>query len=72
VTTDFNYPTKSLSVFIYPVPVPRYRVTASLIVAMDIIVVGAGIAGLSAGIALRKAGHKVTVKITHHNGNAHY
>lgn len=29
---------------------------------MEIIVVGAGIAGLSAGIALRRAGHKVTVR----------
>ncbi|KAI9695809.1 MAG: hypothetical protein M1820_008402 [Bogoriella megaspora] len=28
---------------------------------MDIIVVGAGIAGLSAGVGLRRAGHKVTV-----------
>ena len=29
---------------------------------MEIIVVGAGIAGLSAGIALRRAGHAVTVR----------
>ncbi|KAK9486611.1 hypothetical protein V1527DRAFT_451013 [Lipomyces starkeyi] len=31
---------------------------------MDIIIVGAGIAGLSAGIGLRRAGHKVTVGIS--------
>ena len=30
---------------------------------MDIIIVGAGIAGLSAGVGLRRAGHKVTVGI---------
>ncbi len=30
---------------------------------MEIIVVGAGIAGLSAGIALRRAGHTVTVRL---------
>lgn len=30
---------------------------------MNIIIVGAGIAGLSAGIGLRKAGHKVTVSM---------
>jgi monoamine oxidase len=30
---------------------------------MDIIIVGAGIAGLSAGIGLRRAGHRVTVGI---------
>jgi monoamine oxidase len=30
---------------------------------MDIIIVGAGIAGLGAGVALRRAGHKVTVGI---------
>ena len=30
---------------------------------MDIIIVGAGIAGLGAGIALRRAGHIVTVGI---------
>ncbi|KAL8660351.1 MAG: hypothetical protein Q9202_006622 [Teloschistes flavicans] len=28
---------------------------------MDVIIVGAGIAGLSAGVGLRKAGHKVTI-----------
>lgn len=28
---------------------------------MEIIIVGAGIAGLSTGIGLRRAGHKVTV-----------
>ena len=33
--------------------------------AMEIIIVGAGIAGLSTGIGLRRAGHKVTV------GNSH-
>ena len=31
---------------------------------MDIIIVGAGIAGLGAGVGLRRAGHKVTVSIT--------
>ena len=31
--------------------------------AMDIIIVGAGIAGLGAGIGLRRAGHNVTVGI---------
>ena len=30
---------------------------------MDIIIVGAGIAGLGAGVALRRAGHNVTVGI---------
>lgn len=30
-------------------------------VGMEIIIVGAGIAGLSTGIGLRRAGHKVTV-----------
>lgn len=30
---------------------------------MDIIIVGAGIAGLGAGVGLRRAGHKVTVGI---------
>jgi succinate dehydrogenase/fumarate reductase flavoprotein subunit len=30
---------------------------------MEIIIVGAGIAGLGAGVALRRAGHKVTVSI---------
>lgn len=30
-------------------------------VAMEIIIVGAGVAGLSAGIGFRRAGHKVTV-----------
>jgi ribulose 1,5-bisphosphate synthetase/thiazole synthase len=29
---------------------------------MDIIIVGAGIAGLSAGIGLRRAGHRITVR----------
>lgn len=32
---------------------------------MDIIIVGAGIAGLGAGIGLRRAGHKVTVGNTY-------
>jgi salicylate hydroxylase len=32
---------------------------------MDIIIVGAGIAGLGAGVALRRAGHNVTVGIFH-------
>jgi NADPH-dependent 2,4-dienoyl-CoA reductase/sulfur reductase-like enzyme len=32
---------------------------------MEIIVVGAGIAGLSAGIALRRAGHTVTVRLAY-------
>lgn len=30
---------------------------------MKVIIAGAGIAGLSAGIALRRAGHKVTVRL---------
>jgi NADPH-dependent glutamate synthase beta subunit-like oxidoreductase len=34
---------------------------------MEIIVVGAGIAGLSAGIALRRAGHTVTVRLAYLN-----
>ena len=32
--------------------------------AMEIIIVGAGIAGLSAGIGLRRAGHKLTVRVS--------
>lgn len=31
---------------------------------MEIIIVGAGIAGLGAGIALRRGGHKVTVRFS--------
>ena len=39
---------------------------------MDIIIVGAGIAGLGAGVGLRRAGHKVTVGIPHPNSNTHF
>lgn len=39
---------------------------------MDIIIVGAGIAGLSTGIGLRRAGHKVTVGILYPDSNAHF
>jgi hypothetical protein len=43
----------------------HYRTVAAVfrVKVMDIIIVGAGIAGLGAGIALRRAGHKVTVGI---------
>ncbi|KAI9658365.1 MAG: hypothetical protein M1821_002498 [Bathelium mastoideum] len=40
------------------------RDSTSLAETMEIIIVGAGIAGLSAGIGLRRAGHKVTVGIS--------
>ena len=39
---------------------------------MDIIIVGAGIAGLSAGVGLRRADHKVTVGILRPDSNAHF
>lgn len=39
---------------------------------MDIIIVGAGIAGLSAGVGLRRAGHKVTVGILCPDSNARF
>jgi salicylate hydroxylase len=39
---------------------------------MNIIIVGAGIAGLSAGVGLRRAGHKVTVVILCPDSNARF
>ncbi|KAI4246725.1 MAG: hypothetical protein L6R40_001754 [Gallowayella cf. fulva] len=39
---------------------------------MDIVIVGAGIAGLSAGVGLRRAGHKVTVGILRPDSNAQF
>lgn len=39
---------------------------------MDIIIVGAGVAGLGAGIGLRRAGHKVTVRILRSESYTHF